>query len=93
MTDTQDTPAPKIEFPCPRYPIKVIGEAGEDFSELVITIISRHAEDFDASSLTARPSSNGRFVSVQVHITATGIAQLEAINTDLRATGRVHMVL
>ncbi len=92
MTDAPKD-APKIEFPCPRYPIKVIGEAGDGFTEMVIDIMGRHAADFDPSSLTARPSSNGRFVSVQVHITATGIEQLEAINTDLRATGRVQMVL
>ena len=30
MTDSQDDiAAPKIDFPCERYPIKVIGEAGE----------------------------------------------------------------
>ncbi|MFW8314620.1 DUF493 family protein, partial [Klebsiella pneumoniae] len=40
-----------------------------------------------------RASSQGRFVSVQVRITATGTEQLQAIHFDLRATGRVHMVL
>ncbi len=92
MTDT-DIQAPKIEFPCERYPIKVIGEAGEGFHDLVIEVIQRHAPDFDASSLVARDSRTGRFLSVQVLITATGIEQLQAINSDLRATGRVHMVL
>ena len=28
MTDTPDVQPPKIEFPCERYPIKVIGDAG-----------------------------------------------------------------
>ena len=46
-----------------------------------------------ASTLTRRDSSNGRFHAFQVLITATGPLQLEAINSDLRATGRVHMVL
>ena len=92
MTDS-DVQAPKIEFPCPNYPIKVIGEAGEDFADLVIQVIERHAPGLDSSTLVIRDSRNGRFLSVQVLITATGIEQLQAIHVDLRATGRVHMVL
>lgn len=92
MTDS-DVQAPKIEFPCPNYPIKVIGEAGEDFADLVIQVIERHAPGLDSSTLVIRDSRNGRFLSVQVLITATGVEQLQAIHVDLRATGRVHMVL
>lgn len=96
MTDTIDTatpPAPKIEFPCERYPIKVIGDAGDGFSDLVIEIIQRHAPDLDETTLVMRDSRNGRFLSVQVLITATGIDQLQNIHADLRATGRVPCVL
>ncbi len=94
MTDSQnEVPAPKIEFPCERYPIKVIGEAGEGFREAVIEVMQRHAPGFDETSLVVRDSRNGRFLSVQVLITATGVEQLQAIHVDLRATGRVHMVL
>lgn len=92
MTDTEQTP-PKIEFPCERYPIKVIGNAAEDFAEMVIEILRRHAPELDAGTLVLRDSSNGRFQSAQLLITATGVAQLEAIHVDLQATGRVHMVL
>ena len=92
MTDS-DVQAPKIEFPCPNYPIKVIGEAGEDFADLVIQVIERHAPGLDSSTLVIRDSRNGRFLSVQVLITATGVEQLQAIHVDLKATGRVHMVL
>ena len=92
MTDTE-AKAPKIDFPCERYPIKVIGDAGEGFAELVVEVIQRHAPDLDATSLVVRDSRNGRFLSVQVLITATGVEQLQAIHVDLRATGRVHMVL
>lgn len=94
MTDSKsDTQAPKIEFPCERYPIKVIGDAGEGFSEAVVEVIRRHAPGFDETTLVTRDSRNGRFLSIQVLITATGVEQLQAINADLRATGRVHMVL
>lgn len=92
MTDS-DVQPPKIEFPCERYPIKVIGTVGEGFSDLVIEVIQRHAPDLDTSTLVMRDSRNGNFLSVQVLITATGVEQLQAIHVDLRATGRVHMVL
>jgi uncharacterized protein len=92
MTDTE-IQAPKIEFPCERYPIKVIGEAGEGFSDLVIEVIRRHAPDLDETTLVTRDSRNGRFLSAQVLITATSVEQLQAINEALRETGRVHMVL
>ncbi len=93
MTDTPDVQPPKIEFPCERYPIKVIGDSFDGFSDLVIEIIQRHAPDLDTATLVVRDSRNGRFLSVQVLITATGVDQLQAIHVDLRATGRVHMVL
>ena len=88
-----DVQAPRIEFPCERYPIKVIGDAGEGFAALVIDIMRRHVADFDEGSLVLRDSSKGRFMSVQVLITASSSDQLQAIHMDLRATGRVHMVL
>ncbi|TKD38266.1 DUF493 domain-containing protein [Azotobacter chroococcum] len=92
MTDT-DVQAPKIEFPCELYPIKVIGDAGEGFADLVVEVIQRHAPGLDSSTLRLRDSRNGRYLAVQVLITATGVEQLQAIHLDLRATGRVHMVL
>ena len=90
---SEDVQAPKIEFPCANYPIKVIGDAGEGFADLVIEILQRHAPDLDETTLVVRDSKQGRFLSVQLLITATGVEQLQAIHVDLRATGRVHMVL
>ncbi|GLK91837.1 DUF493 domain-containing protein [Pseudomonas turukhanskensis] len=90
MTDATSV---TIEFPCERYPIKVIGDAGEGFTELVIDILKRHAPDLDVGTLVQRDSRNGKYLTVQLLITATGIEQLQDINSDLRATGRVHMVL
>jgi len=86
-------PAPKIEFPCPHYPIKVIGDSREDFSALVLEVIQRHAQIADGSSLQSRPSKNGRFQSLQIAICATSTEQLKALNAALLETGRVQMVL
>ncbi len=60
---------------------------------MVVEVIRRHAPGFDETTLVSRDSRNGRFLSVQVLITATGVEQLQAIHVDLRASGRVHMVL
>lgn len=84
--------APKIEFPCD-YTIKVIGDAAEDFQDFVVAVAERHAPGIDASRVTINDSRNGRFVSVRVTIVATGEPQLKALFEELKASGRVHMVL
>jgi uncharacterized protein len=84
--------APRIEFPC-QYPIKVIGAAGDDFADLVVSIVERHAPGVDMASVEVRDSKNGRFLSVRVVLEATGPEQLQALHTELKATGRVQMVL
>lgn len=84
---------PKIEFPCKNYGIKIIGDAHDEFKPLVIEILHRHVPDFDESTITDQFSSNGKYHSLRVKITATGVDQLTAIHDDLKATGRVHMVL
>ena len=38
-------------------------------------------------------SKNGRFLSVRLEIHATGPEQLQALHAELKATGKVHMVL
>ena len=87
-----DIEAPKIEFPC-RYPLKVVGNAAEDFQGFVIDVLERHAGEILEEHIEINPSRNGRFLSVRVTITATGEEQLQAIFQELKASGRVHMVL
>lgn len=84
--------APKIEFPC-LYPIKVVGDATEDFQAFVLDVLERHAGSILDEHIELNPSRTGRFVSVRVSITATGPEQLQAIFEELKASGRVHMVL
>jgi len=84
---------PKIEFPCANYSIKVIGRNQLGFERLVIDVIRLHAPDVDQAGDAARPSRNGRFLSVRCRITATGPDQLQAIHQALLATGLVQMVI
>lgn len=83
---------PKIEYPC-RYPIKVMGPNADDFPALVHEIGERHADPIPLSDVRVRESRNGRWVAVTLTIVARSEAQIEAIFTDLKATGRVTLTL
>lgn len=87
-----DQSAPKIEFPC-SYPIKVMGDACAEFRHHVMTVMARHAPEFDAAAVTTRASSNGNYQSLTVTIVATGKQQLQAIFVDLKTSRLVKMVL
>jgi uncharacterized protein len=91
MTDTE-VKAPKIEFPANDYPIKVIGDTGVGFKDKIIAIVAKHATIND-KKVDERQSTNGKYTTIQLHIVATGQEQLYDINSELRATGFVHMVL
>lgn len=88
---TQPEP-PKIEYPC-EYPIKVMGLNEHDFTHVVLEVIRRHDPDFQPANVALRASSNEKWLSVTAVITATGPEQIAAIFADLKATGRVQMVL
>ena len=89
MTDK----APKIEFPCPGYPIKVMGDAGEALYRCVVEVMACHAPDFDAAEIRVKDSRQGRYQSLTVSIIAQGEEQLKTIHRDLIASPAVKMVL
>ncbi|MHC8398966.1 DUF493 domain-containing protein [Pseudomonas sp. MDT1-17] len=91
MTDTE-VKAPKIEFPANDYPVKVISDTGAGNKDKIIAIVKKHATIND-ERIDERSSSNGKYTTIQLHIVATGQDQLYDINSELRATGFVHMVL
>jgi len=84
---------PKIEFPCSDYPIKVMGDAGDELQIHVVSVFSEHVLDFDVETLRVRESAQGRYQSITVTINATGKEQLQAIFTDLKRSETVKMVL
>lgn len=84
--------APKIEFPCD-YAIKVIGHAAPGFKEFVVSVVEEHAPGIQEENVSVVNSRNGRFTSVRLTIVATGEPQLKALFEDLKASGRVQMVL
>ncbi|MEK9647744.1 MAG: DUF493 domain-containing protein [Gammaproteobacteria bacterium] len=82
----------QIEFPC-RYPIKIMGLDEDGFSEAIIEIIRLHAPELNDEDISFRPSRHGRYLAVNVTILAKGVEQLQNIFDDLKASGRVAMVL
>jgi len=89
MTEQQP---PKIEFPCD-YPIKVVGHATSDYRDFVVEVVRKHAPDLDDAKIAVIDSRNGKFQSIRLIIRATGADQLDAIFQELKASGRVQMVL
>ena len=89
---TEETP-PKIEFPCPDYPIKIVGLAGSDFRERTLQVVETFAPGFDVSKMEVRDSRNGKYQSITLKITATGEEQLSQLNTELRKNPQVKMLL
>lgn len=84
---------PKIEFPCPDYPIKVVGKNAHDFEAFVVEVMRVHVPDLDVSRITIRDSSKGTYRSIRMFITATGEAQLKNLHEELIASDRVHIVI
>ncbi len=84
---------PRIEFPCPGYPVKILGVAGSAFREYVLNTVELHAPGFDVSRVSIRDSSKGSFQSITVFITATGEQQLSDLNDALRTSKMVKLVL
>ena len=84
--------APKIQFPNANYPIKIIGENKDDFKTEVINIVKKHDPQHDGIH-AVKISKNGTYQSVSVKILATGKEQLQSLHNELKATGRVKIVL
>ena len=83
---------PRIEYPC-AYPIKVMGLREEGFVECIVEVVKQHDPDFISETITFRESRNGKYLSVKITITATGPDHIQALFNDLKASGRVVMVL
>jgi hypothetical protein len=85
-----------LKFPTP-FPIKAMGRmvSGTDqqFAQLVLDVILRHAPDFDAQSIEMRPSKNGNFLSVTATINAQSKQQLDDIYRELSSHPLVLMAL
>lgn len=85
--------APKIEFPCKNYPVKVVGEEADTFKADVFAVFARLGIEHSTTRIREMPSKNGRFVALTVPITAESVEQLATLNTELRKLPAVKMVI
>lgn len=83
---------PKIEFPCPDYPIKVIGDVRPGFQQDVQTCLDELRVSYSAD-VQQRDSRAERFIALTFMITAESEAQLHQLNIALRAVQGVRLVL
>lgn len=81
-----------IEFPT-RFPIKVMGQRHDDFSQTIFEVIRIHAADLTAEDIELRVSSGGNYVSLTVTVTAISQEQLDAIYRAVTAHPMVKYVL
>jgi putative lipoic acid-binding regulatory protein len=81
-----------IEYPCD-FPIKIMGKAEQDFTQMALAIVRYHAPDFDAATMSVRASKNGTYLSVTCTIRATSRAQLDALYQALSDHPAVAVVL
>jgi len=89
---TEHSP-PKIEFPCHGYPISVVANTTDGFTEVLERIVSKHCPEYDPESLRVTASRNGKYQSFRFCVVAHSALQLAELHDELKATGCVHMVL
>ena len=93
QSSSEQVDPPKIEFPCEDYPIKIMGEASDELLTFVLETTEVFAPGFDRSKVTVKASSKGRFNSITVFITATGVEQLDQYHQTLRKNPAIKIVL
>jgi putative lipoic acid-binding regulatory protein len=85
--------APKIEFPCANYPIKVVGQCIAGYDTIIIEVMRRYDPSLDVSKVHSKDSAKGTFRSITLYITATGKDQLEKLHAELTSLDCVKMVM
>jgi len=81
-----------IEYPCD-FPIKIMGKAQQDFTQIALAIVKFHAPDFDTATLEVKASKNGTYLSLTCTIRATSRSQLDALYQALSSHPLVSVVL
>jgi putative lipoic acid-binding regulatory protein len=85
--------APKIEFPCANYPIKVVGQCIAGYDTIIIEVLRRYDPALDVSKVHGKDSAKGTFRSTTLYITATGHDQLKQLHVELSSLECVKMVM
>jgi uncharacterized protein len=81
-----------IEYPS-AFPIKVMGENVDGFTEAVLHVARRFDPAYDPATLEVRPSSGGRYLGLTLTVTATSREQLDELYRTLSTHPMVKVVL
>lgn len=81
-----------LKFPC-EFPIKAIGKAEADLSQVIFDIVAKHVPNLKAEQIAFRHSEKKQYVSLTITIIATSQKQLDAIYQELTANERILFVL
>jgi|TARA_B110001469_G_C9348911_1_gene184053 putative lipoic acid-binding regulatory protein len=85
--------APKIEFPCTDYSLKIVGRKTVDYHAWVVECVQQLAPDLDPQKVQVVDSRNGAFQSIRLTITAQSADHLQQVYQALMASGKVKLVL
>ena len=83
---------PLINFPC-HFSIKVIENAVEDFSEIVLKSITKYDARFDNSCIEMKGSSAGKYISLTCKVFVLSQKQLDKIYIELSGLKETKFVL
>ena len=89
VVQTQET---LIEFPCD-FPIKVMGETRDNFTNEIIKTIQTKIPSFNASHIEMRGSSGGKYISLTCTVHVTSKPQLDDIYQALTSHPMVKVTL
>lgn len=81
-----------LEFPT-EFPIKIMGEATDEFRSLAIGIVTRHFGALAPEHIEERPSSGGKYLGLTLTVRAESKAQLDAVYTELTSCRQVLVAL
>ncbi|WP_219703348.1 YbeD family protein [Marinomonas lutimaris] len=85
--------APKIEFPCENYVIKVVSLDVDGIHTEITERLLVHAPEMNTAAENTNRSSKGRFISFSFRIVAQSEDQLSALHRDLMSIEAVKMVM
>ena len=89
MVETQES---LLKFPT-AFPIKVMGRTQDGFAQAIVTVVRKHAPDFDPATMEMRASSAGKYLSLTCTVHARSRDQLDNLYRELTSHPMVAMVL
>jgi putative lipoic acid-binding regulatory protein len=75
------------------YPIKLIGDAGEELRGAVVEILVKHFPEFEEKSLKVQPSRTGKYHSITAQLRFDELEQVHALYADLAACPLIKTAL